>query len=84
MIYKRGDKVVVKRGENFIDAKIIKVVKPYHGKAYYSTDEIKYFCMIRNGRHSLEVMTETHLESDLVNWLKQKLRIDKLKELEIC
>ena len=40
--------------------------------------------MIRNGRHSFEVMTETHLESDLVNWLKQKLRIDKLKELEIC
>ena len=83
MTFNRADKVVVKRGEKFLEASIVKIVKPYHGKAYYSPDKIKYFCMIKNGKHSYEVMTETHSETDLVNWLKQSSRRDKLKELGI-
>lgn len=83
MTFNRGDKVVIKRGEDFIEARIVKVVKPYHAKAYYLSDKTKYSCLIKNGRNSFEVMTETHLESDLVNWIKQSLRVDKLKELGI-
>lgn len=83
MTFNRGDKVVIKRGENFIEASIVKMAKPYHGKSYYSTDEIRYICQIKNGPHSYEVMTQVYSEFDLVNWHKQSSRVDKLKDLGI-
>lgn len=83
MTFNKGDKVFIKRDYNFIEARITKVVKPYHGKYYYLSDKTKYFCSIKNDQNSFQVMTEAHLESDLVNWLKQSSRTDKLKELGI-
>jgi hypothetical protein len=83
MIFERGNKVVIKRGDKFIEASIVKMAKPYHGKSYYSKDEIRYFCQIKNGPHSYEVMTQVYSEFDLVNWYKQSSRKDKLKELGI-
>lgn len=88
--FNKGDKVVIKRGHNFIEARIVKVVKPYHGKDYYLPDKTKYFCSIKNSQNNFQAMTEAHLESDLVNWqsdlvnqLKQSSRTNKLKELGI-
>lgn len=75
MTFQRDNKVVVKRGNTFIQARIVKIVKPYHGKAYYSPDEVRYFCQIKNE------LSEIHSEINLVNWLKQSSRIDKLNKI---
>jgi hypothetical protein len=75
MTFQRDNKVVVKRGNIFIEARIIKIVKPYHGKVYYSPDEVRYFCQIENE------LSEIYSEINLVNWLKQSSREDNLNKI---
>jgi hypothetical protein len=83
MIYKRGDSVVIKRGDKFIEARIVKMVKPYHRKSYHLNSEVRYFCLVKSGKLSYEVMTQVHSETELKNWTKQSSRTDKLNELGI-
>ena len=83
MIYKRGDSVVIKRGEEFIEARIVKMVKFHHGKSYYSNDEVRYFCQVKSGQWGYETMSQVYSEIDLINWHKQSSRGDKLDELGI-
>lgn len=83
MIYKRGDSVVIKRGDKFIESRIVNVVKPYQRKSYYLNSEVRYFCLVKSGKLSYEIMTQVHSETELINWCKQSSRTDKLNELGI-
>lgn len=85
MTFNRGDKVLIKKGDKFIEASIVKIVKPYHGKSYWSPDEVRYFCQMYpfNKTWSGNNLSVVYSEIDLINWSKQSSRVDKLKDLGI-
>jgi hypothetical protein len=86
MKYERGDSIWIKKSNSFLEAKIVKVVQPYHGKFYYSPDEIRYFVdyignpMGMSYGHNLKYRKDKvdfFSENDIFKW-EREFKINKI------
>jgi hypothetical protein len=69
MKWNRGDLTWIKIKNEFIQVRIIKEVKPYHGSHYYHPNQTRYFIELRtsiNGCSRLE--NNTFSEIELIAW----------------
>lgn len=83
MRYKRGDITYIKINNKFIEVRIVKEVKPYHGKGYYVPGETRY--MVDENEVSFttnihkkvncykitDLRTKSFLESDIITWERE-------------
>ncbi len=74
MRYEKGDITYIKIKNRFLQVRIVKEVKPHHGKSYYVPDEVRYFVQTPRER-----ILKSYLESDIIEWEREF----KLKELGI-
>lgn len=82
MRYKIGDITYIKINNRFIQVRIVKEAKWYHGKDYYVPDETRY--MVESiVDFNIVIKTKSYLESDIILWEKEFLRDCRLKELGI-
>ena len=82
MRYKRGDITYIKINNKFLEVRIVKEAKWYHGKDYYVSGETRY--MVESEvSFNLDLKTKSYLEDDIILWEKEFLRDCRLKELGI-
>ena len=82
MRYKKGDTTYIKINNKFIEVRIVKEAKWYHGKDYYVSGETRY--MVESEvSFNLDLKTKSYLEDDIILWEKEFLRDCRLKELGI-
>jgi hypothetical protein len=91
MRYKRGDITYIKINNKFTQVRIIKEVKPYHGKVYYVPGETRYMVdetEVRVTTNSFgnvnyykitDLRNKSFLEGDIIAWEREY----KLKDLGI-